>query len=227
MPAKEVLSAACQELESGGLSLTTYKGRFHILLHAEEYQQVVDMAMYDMEKAPLVTLQGSRNLRLIVPGLAEKRPSLLRGDSLQARRAGVDDIHVGVVHYVNQLDVALNFSDTMLREHAPGTLYDIHFVLSRIMLQRRHQAVDFAAEELISTLLPRQATLPSAASLEESDCDVQWSRPNVNVEQRHAVRAILKRQPGQGPFIIFGPPGTGKTSTLAEAAFQVRARGRA
>lgn len=42
-----------------------------------------------------------------------------------------------------------------------------------------------------------------------------------NPEQRTAVQNIVAGSSGRLPFIIWGPPGTGKTSTLVEAAAQV------
>lgn len=51
-----------------------------------------------------------------------------------------------------------------------------------------------------------------------------WRNPNVgsNPEQAQAVRCVVSGTSGKLPFIIWGPPGTGKTSTLVEAAAQVR-----
>lgn len=47
----------------------------------------------------------------------------------------------------------------------------------------------------------------------------------LNTEQKAAVRAILRAQHAPLPYLILGPPGTGKTNTTAEAAVQVGWRG--
>ena len=44
----------------------------------------------------------------------------------------------------------------------------------------------------------------------------------LNAEQRAAVRSIVEGSHGPVPYLLFGPPGTGKTTTLVEAALQVR-----
>ncbi len=43
----------------------------------------------------------------------------------------------------------------------------------------------------------------------------------LNEEQRRAVQAAVAGNHAPQPYLIFGPPGTGKTSTLVEAAVQV------
>lgn len=44
---------------------------------------------------------------------------------------------------------------------------------------------------------------------------------NSNEEQKQAVQNIVYKTSGNAPFIIFGPPGTGKTMTIVEAIVQV------
>lgn len=60
------------------LSFETYKERFHILLYLEEIAQILYLKQYDMESA--IMRRCGDYLALEVPGLAEKRPSLLIGD---------------------------------------------------------------------------------------------------------------------------------------------------
>ncbi|XP_044315485.1 putative helicase mov-10-B.2 isoform X2 [Drosophila rhopaloa] len=43
-----------------------------------------------------------------------------------------------------------------------------------------------------------------------------------NAEQLQAVQRIVAGPSPQGPYIVFGPPGTGKTTTIVEAILQLR-----
>lgn len=49
-----------------------------------------------------------------------------------------------------------------------------------------------------------------------------WFNPHLNRRQRAAVAAAAAGAYAPSPYLIFGPPGTGKTATVVEAAVQVR-----
>ena len=42
-----------------------------------------------------------------------------------------------------------------------------------------------------------------------------------NAEQKQAVKHIINKSAKPAPYILFGPPGTGKTATIVEAIKQV------
>lgn len=52
-------------------------------------------------------------------------------------------------------------------------------------------------------------------------CKFQWMNQKVNAEQRAAIKNIVNCSSFPSPYIIFGPPGTGKTSTVIEAIAQI------
>ena len=70
---------------SKNLTMLNYSDRFHMLLYLEEIQGILDMQKYDLERVCFrIAGPGGEFLALEVPGLAEKRPSLLLGDRVIA-----------------------------------------------------------------------------------------------------------------------------------------------
>lgn len=57
--------------------------------------------------------------------------------------------------------------------------------------------------------------------LSKGSFNLPWYDRQLNFEQQKAVDAIISQQYGEIPFIISGPPGTGKTKTLVETVLQL------
>uniref|UniRef100_A0A8D1WR85 RNA helicase n=1 Tax=Sus scrofa TaxID=9823 RepID=A0A8D1WR85_PIG len=165
---KEIAEIKAQ-LEAA-LKWRNYEVKLRLLLHLEELQMEHDIRHYDLESVPMTwdpIDQNPRLLTLEVPGVAESRPSVLRGDHLFAvlsSETHQEDAvtYKGFVHRVELDRVKLSFS---------ARLYD--------------------------------------RSLES------------NPEQLQAMKHIVMGTTRPAPYIIFGPPGTGKTVTLVEAIKQV------
>nr|XP_019952231.1 PREDICTED: putative helicase mov-10-B.2 isoform X1 [Paralichthys olivaceus] len=207
----------------GPLEMKNYRQRFNLLLHLEEMQMEVEIRKYDLHNQTLTQDQSNgKLLALEVPGVAENRPSVLRGDCLRLSKSGDTSkpltVYTGYVHKVELDSVKLAFSKQLLELFNSNMKFDVEFTVNRYLLKLQHRAVDLAAEyNLEDMLFPSgAATNPSLPILRMFNCDLE-----ENPEQRAAVQHIVAGSSKPAPYLVFGPPGTGKTSTLVEAMYQV------
>ncbi|CAI0465898.1 unnamed protein product [Linum tenue] len=202
---------------TSGLSRENYAEYFKTLLIMEEIQLEEDMRAYDMER--VVMKKRGSFLSLVVPGLAERRPSLVHGDYIFAKPAHSDESIVpyqGYVHRVQADEVYLQFNPQFHLSHLDGNLYDVHFTYNRVNIRRQYQAIDSARDLETEFLFPSEA-------LEHRLIQPQSLIPiarNINEEQKSSIEMILGCTGGP-PYVIHGPPGTGKTMTIVEAILQL------
>lgn len=203
-----------------GLTRRSYASYFKTLIIMEEIQLEDDMSTYDMEYITM-RRRGNNFLSLEVPGLAERRPSLVHGDSIFARLASEQDegatrVYQGFVHRVEADEVYLKFDHEFHFYHRDEDLYNVYFTYNRINMRRLYQAVE-AAENLGAEFL-----FPSTSSKRRSikTTDLVPISGSLNEEQMCSIKMILGCR-GAPPYVIHGPPGTGKTRTIVEAILQL------
>ncbi|KAF3606733.1 hypothetical protein DY000_02044480 [Brassica cretica] len=200
-----------------GLTVRNYAKYYKMLLIMEELQLEEDMRAYDMENVTM--RRRGLYLSLEVPGLAEKRPSLVHGDFIFVRHA-CDDVtaqaYQGFVHRVEADEVHLKFASEFHLRHTSGSVYNVRFTYNRINTRRLYQAAD-AAEGLDPNFL--FPSLKSGKRMIKTKPIVPIS-PALNAEQICSVEMILGCE-GAPPYVIHGPPGTGKTMTVVEAIVQL------
>nr|WGG62726.1 MOV10 [Lateolabrax japonicus] len=214
-------------LESN-LSWENYSEKFQLLLYLEEQQMEVDIKRYNIpnnerEKAIMVRdVVNKKLLVLEVPGVSENRPSVLRGDALLAYPAGEKKVkYRGYVHSVQLDSVKLGFGSELLSRFVDGMNFNVEFTVNRLTLRVQHRAAELAAAyRLGEVLFPSEPTFYSQKT-ELPQLRLFDSKLEKNPEQYQAVHHIVAGSSKPAPYLVFGPPGTGKTVTLVEAIKQI------
>ncbi|RZC37172.1 helicase mov-10-B.1, partial [Asbolus verrucosus] len=208
------------ETKQHSLQANNYTKLLDMLLYIEEHQMYKDIRDYDREDQILKRVGGDL-LELEVPGLAEHRPSVIFGDSVFVREhKSSKTLYEGFVHKVKESSVLLKFSKKFMNTvFVKGKKFYVNFSFNRYPLRVEHQAVEFAKMDNIAHLLfPKNiANTPPVQS------EITWFNRDImnNLEQQQAVKSVLKRTAMPAPYLIFGPPGTGKTMTVVECVKQI------
>ena len=238
-------------------SLLTYKNyieRFDALLYLEQIAQRLHIDQYQMKSA--IMRHCNEYLSLNVPGLAEKRPSLIVGDRITvtfkwSTQFDKQKTYEGYIHKIRSCDIYLKF-DQKFHENYHGEDCQVKFICSSTVINRCHTAIKIVYNNLGEEILfpkkvvqkepqnnfievkeneENEESVPMANnSLNSRMLDINaslkkrklsWINKKLNIYQKEAVKNILKGLARPLPYVIFGPPGTGKTMTLCETILQI------
>lgn len=199
------------------LTRFNYREMLDLLLYLEEHQMKIDIRNYDTITDKLFHIRGNI-YELEVPDLSENRPSLIVGDSVFVKQPGSEIKYEGIVHEKYLDRVKLGFSHKFAAVYVKKMKFEVSFGYNRTTLKLEHQAAKLAmhaAEYFFPEEIP-----PSA----QQDLTLNCYNRNINgnEQQLQAVKEIVKGTASDVPYLIFGPPGTGKTMTVVEAILQVR-----
>ncbi|XP_041709795.2 putative helicase mov-10-B.1 isoform X1 [Coregonus clupeaformis] len=215
-----------QSVLESGLSRENYSKRFQLLLYLEELQMEVDIKRYNKPNTPMVRDKTNKKLLVLeVPGVSENRPSVLRGDSFLVTRsddANKRDVvkYRGYVHRVELDSVKLGFNSKLLSSFVDGLRFDVEFTMNRLTTRLQQRATELADRHSLGNVLfpsgDQTIKLPKKQPLKLYDKALEQ-----NPEQYTAVQNIVAGSSRPAPYLVFGPPGTGKTVTVVEAIKQV------
>lgn len=216
------------------LSLSNYVSRFQTLVYLEEIECFVNFRNYDRERAHFT--RDGEFLSLTVENLSERRPSLVIGDIVRAinlwsDRDSDNRSYDSVIHKVLFNRVLLKFNSGFQQKYN-GEDYRLEFYFSRFGFRKQHFAIERIVKHLGEKFLfPSRIYVRDVPQLDVelnkdyemivNDSKLEWHNKSLNKIQKRTVFKILRGEVLNMPYIIFGPPGTGKTITLVEVILQL------
>jgi len=212
---------------SSCLTIDNYATCMQLLLWIEEVQMNVDIKSYDLVDTPLMR-EGRVHYKLLVPGLAENRPSVLKGDTILIHVRGGSNF-TGLVHRTTQEYAIMDLPKSFKHAYIDGLRVDVRFTFSRTTLRTSHQALAVMNEEkflLNIMIFPQLLDIrdnPPLTPLNKRiirGSQLRFYNRTLNQEQQSAVVGIVQAIARPAPYLIYGPPGTGKTVTLVESILQ-------
>lgn len=209
-----------------------YEDCFHNLLHLEELQQIHSMRKYDREMA-YFSIEGEY-LGLDMPNILEMRPSLIVGDSVIVSQPNQPQAYEGVIHRIEKDRIFFKFHQQF---HAQYKIsrddYKVVFKASRSSYVKQHNAIKSIAhakvlkatvlfpEKIVSSGEQTSVRLTSDGNLQVGRVTSPFYNQSLNEVQKAAVVNVLQGLARPMPYVIFGPPGTGKTQTIIEIILQL------
>jgi hypothetical protein len=97
--------------------------------------------------------------------------------------------------------------------------YRVHDVFKAIAFSAISKKLEQVIRVMAPTPLLQRMQRKSERRLQIGISD--WAHTSLNSEQKHAVIDILCKNNGLAPYCIYGPPGSGKTTTVVESVFQL------
>ncbi|XP_021708612.1 putative helicase MOV-10 isoform X2 [Aedes aegypti] len=152
----------------------------------------------------------------------ENRPMLISEDQIVEVDVMNDDKltqYTGTVECVEPSGILFLLDDTLPIEN----VIRIRFSPNNSTFQLEQQALDRLAEcQKEKILFPTRGDSAQRDTMDEIT-SFQWINIGIstNEEQMVAVRNIVNRTSFPAPYVLFGPPGTGKSSTLVEVIGQI------
>ncbi|XP_014250678.1 probable RNA helicase armi [Cimex lectularius] len=197
------------------LNKDNYVDKMHTLLFLEEAKCVNDVKLLTKD----FCLYPKDDTVYLVYEADSPYSNLMPGDSVIVSKPwDAEKRYEGKIWDVLPSQIILKLHDEFMNDYRQGACYTVEFILNRTPMRKRHFAVDAVYKyDLLRRVFPTVLTSDAF----EPPCVKIWYNSLLNGEQKRAVESILSQKNKTYPYIICGPPGTGKTVTVVELILQL------
>ncbi|XP_063688478.1 helicase MOV-10-like [Bolinopsis microptera] len=215
---EDVESTSEDRILAEELKKKNYKVIMHKLLYMEERFVEEEMKHYSIYETSL--MKRGRFLVLKVPNLVESKLNILIGHRVVLEHENNTVKYEGYIHKIADRtdEVMLGFDESYHNSYAAESV-NVHFSHSRTSFIRCHLAIDYIFQiKAEGMLFPEDVNVrPPHFNVPRLDL----FNKSLNKEQAWAVLHMIEAKARPIPYLLFGPPGTGKTVTIVEAILQI------
>ncbi|XP_037835264.1 putative helicase mov-10-B.1 [Kryptolebias marmoratus] len=210
-------------LQRKPLKWDNYSWRFHLLLHLEEHQVTTEVEKFNQEDVLVVTHKTEKDILIVkLSDIPYSYPLVLSGCQVlvtSLNRSEQKETYKGWVQDIDEDQVYIKFEEMFPKYFNKAVRCIVKFIYNRIPLQMQHRAVALVKKHKLEEFL-----FPTEKHCFRQKCHTK-SVPKISVldnpEQNKAIQHIVACSAKPAPYLIFGPPGTGKTVTLVQAMKQI------